>query len=198
MNTVNSKQLLDNLVGITTRNLEIVRKKLVHLGDNQLKWTPKSENWSINEVLAHLNKYASYYHGVFKERIDLTKFKEPKENFTSSPLGRSAWKSMKLGNANNIKRKFRAPKSFNPRIDKEIMTGNEINLFIASQEELLNIINDSRNVNLRRVKVPISISHIIKFRLGDALQFVIYHNERHLQQVLNILGSSHFPKKQHE
>lgn len=195
MNTVHTKHLLDNLERITTRNLDFVRKKLVHLGDNQLKWTIKSEDWCINEVLAHLNKYTSYYHGVFKERIELTKFKEPKEYFTSSPLGKSAWKSMKLGNANNIKRKFRAPKSFNPRIEKKIMTGNEINLFIESQEELLKIINDSRNVNLRRVKVPISISRIIKFRLGDALQFVIYHNERHLQQVLNILGSSHFPKK---
>jgi hypothetical protein len=48
---------------------------------------------------------------------------------------------------------------------------------------------------LRRVKIPISISKIIRLRLGDALLFVTYHNERHFQQIANLMAMRDFPKK---
>ena len=52
----------------------------------------------------------------------------------------------------------------------------------------------SEKVNIRKVKIPISISKIIRLRLGDALLFVVYHNERHVQQALNVLNNPNFPK----
>jgi hypothetical protein len=39
----------------------------------------------------------------------------------------------------------------------------------------------------------ISISKIIRLRLGDALLFVVYHNERHVQQAKNLLKHPKFP-----
>jgi hypothetical protein len=112
----------------------------------------------------------------------------------SSPLGKSAWKSMKLGNANNVKRKMKSPKNFNPSFDINLMNGQDIAGFEKDQMELLNILTHAEEVNLRKVKVPISISKIIRLRLGDALMFVIYHNERHMQQALNIIEHKSFPK----
>jgi hypothetical protein len=50
-------------------------------------------------------------------------------------------------------------------------------------------------VNLRKVKIPISISKIVRLKLGDALLFVVYHNERHMYQALSILSHAKFPKK---
>ena len=102
---------------------------------------------------------------------------------------------MKLGNAKNIKRKFKSARSYNPAIDKSLIKGEDVANFELAQKELLEIFETAKNVNLRKVKVPVSISKIIRFRLGDALLFVTYHNERHLQQALNVVNHPLFPRK---
>ena len=190
-----TKQLIEDIRAITLKNLEIIRETLVSLNENQKSWKQNESSWSINEIFAHLNEYAKFYHDAFKLRIENTRFTEPKITFISSPLGRSAWQSMKLGNARNIKRKFNSPKAYNPTVDVSLLNGNELSDFEKGQVELLEIIEKAEKVNLRKVKIPLSISKIIPFRLGDALMYVIYHNERHMQQALNVLANPNFPKK---
>lgn len=195
MKVFKTDELIGELVEITQANHDFIKKKCFHLSQEQLDWRPNVTVWSISEVLAHLNEYAKFYHASFKDRLEKTKFKGFKEQFVSSPLGRSAWRSMKLGRANNIKRKFKSPKNYNPTFQKELIKGDEVATFLLGQLELTEIIRNAREVNLRKVKSPISISRIIRLRLGDAMLFVIYHNERHIQQIKNLLAHPKFPKK---
>lgn len=102
---------------------------------------------------------------------------------------------MQLGRASNVKRKFKAPKGHNPSIEARLVSGTDVQDFLASQQELLEIVEKSATVNVRKVKVPISISKIVRLRLGDALLFITYHNERHLQQMLNLKTHKNFPPK---
>ena len=190
-----TKQLIEDVRLITMNNLELIRKKISFLNEDQKSWKINQSSWNINEIFAHMNDYAKFYHSTFIERIEKTRFREPNSIFMSSPLGRSAWKSMKLGNAKNVKRKFKSPKANNPSLDISLLTGNEVSDFEKGQIELLSIIEKATTVNLRKVKVPISISKLIRFRLGDALMFVVFHNERHIQQVLNVMEHPKFPKK---
>src|SRR5690554_7483153 len=90
-----SDDLLKNLKNITEANIALVNKKCLHLGQNQIQWKPSNDSWNIQEVLSHLNSYSSYYHHLFIEKVQNTKYHNPKENFVPSPLGSSAWKSMK-------------------------------------------------------------------------------------------------------
>lgn len=189
-----TRELIDEIRAITNQNLEVVNSKVIQLNENQKSWKINDSTWSINEIFAHINEYSKFYHSTFLERISKTRFRDPSPIFISSPLGRSAWQSMKLGNAKNVKRKFKSLKMNNPSIDITLLTGNEIADFEKSQNELLQIIEKAETVNLRKVKVPISIAKIIRFRLGDALLFVTYHNERHIQQVLNVMHHPKFPK----
>lgn len=190
-----SDDLLKNLKNITEANIALVNKKCLHLGQNQIQWRPSNDSWNIQEVLSHLNSYSSYYHHLFIEKVQNTKYHNPKENFVPSPLGSSAWKSMKLGRLNNIKRKFRAPRNLNPSVSPDILDHECVNNFVENQNQLLNILEEAKKVNLKKAKIPISISKVVRLRLGDALMFVIYHNERHIQQVKNILSHPNFPKK---
>jgi len=190
-----TSDLIQIVSNITEENRNNVQKYVSKLSAEQLGWRPNTGVWSISEVLAHLNEYSNYYHPTITRKIENTRFTSTKEGFMSSPLGRSAWKSMKLGNAKNVKRKFKAPKGYNPSIDTDLVTGNELNRFLESQEELLEIFEKAQTVNLRRVKVPISISKIVRLRLGDALLFVVYHNQRHVQQIINLAKHKNFPKK---
>ena len=189
-----SIELLTEVDSITRKNIDFIQKNLTKLSENQIKWKPNSSSWSLVEIFAHLNEYARFYHAAFAYKIEITKFREPKSQFISSPLGKSAWKSMKLGNLNNIKRKFNAHRNFNPSVQTELVTGKDIEIFKEKQSELLELIEKAKNVNIQRVKVPIAISKLIRLRLGDALLFVVYHNERHMQQALNIIEHRAFPK----
>ncbi len=63
-----------------------------------------------------------------------------------------------------------------------------IDRFIKQQERMKLILTQSRSADLTKVKVPISISSMIRLRLGDTLRFVAYHNERHMAQAQRSLG----------
>lgn len=188
-------ELFEELSGITQSGISFVQKKVSRLSEGQLNWKPNSSTWSLNDILAHLNSYALYYHPTFMNKIEKTKFKTAREKFISSPLGRSAWKSMKLGRAKNVKRKFKSPKPYNPAFSPELLEGNQVETFLKEQNNFLSILDRAQEVNLKKVKVPISISKIIRLRLGDALMFVAYHNERHIQQATNLMEHRGFPKK---
>lgn len=190
-----SQELLNITKTITDTSITHVNAKVINLSENQLNWRPNPGVWSLNEIMAHLNSYANYYYEAFDVKIEKTKFRNSKEEFTSSPLGRSAWKSMKLGNAQNIKRKFKAPKNHNPSFDNSLVHADEAQRFLNAQTRLLLVIEKAAQVNLKKVKVPISISKMVRLRLGDALLFVSYHVERHLQQMINLQKNPNFPKK---
>lgn len=187
--------ILNELLRITEENVQVVEKITKKISEKQLSWRPNPGIWSVGEILAHLNSYSNYYHPVFLSKIESTRFNQPQETFVSSPLGRSAWKSMKLGKKKNVKRKFNAPKNYNPSVHPELVKGNEVETFLASQIELKTILEKAKDVNLRKVKIPISISKIVRLRLGDALKFVIYHNERHIEQLRTLHSHVNFPKK---
>lgn len=187
--------VLNEVATITERNIQLLKDKFGGMSEQQLRWKPNDATWNLSEIFAHLNEYARFYHEAFLNRIEKTRFRQPREQFVSSPLGRSAWMSMKLGNARNIKRRFNAPKAYNPSVNPSLVTGHDRETLLESQHELIHILERCMEVNLRKVKVPISISKIIRLRLGDALLFVAYHNERHFQQAINLTKLSGFPKK---
>lgn len=89
--------LINEVATITEKNIQLLNAKFSKLSEAQLNWKPSEEVWSIAEVFAHLNEYAVFYHNALLTRIKLTKFRTPQLEFTSSPLGRSSWVSIKLG-----------------------------------------------------------------------------------------------------
>lgn len=187
--------VFNEVATITEKNIHHLKSKFSKYSESQMNWKPNPTTWSLTEIFAHLNAYATFYHRVLNERIDNTRFRVPRINYTSSPLGKSAWMSMKLGNARNVKRKFNAPNEYNPTATPALITGNEIEALLAGQNQFLNIIEKSVAVSLKKVKVPLSMSKLVRLRLGDALLFVAYHNDRHLEQALNLTKNSQFPKK---
>lgn len=58
--------------------------------------------------------------------------------------------------------------------------------FISQQEELLNLLDKSRQIDLNKTKTAISISKWIKLKIGDTFRVVVYHNERHIVQANKI------------
>ncbi len=194
MNGIDSNILLQELEQITEANLSFIEQEVKTLSAEQLQWKQHADSWNVVQVLAHLNAYSGYYQKTIREKISKTRFKQPAEYFVSSPLGRSAWKSVKLGNLKNIKRKLKSPRAYNPLLSPQLLLGSQIEDFIQFQIDLKELLQAAAKVNLRRVRIPISLSKFIKLRLGDALMFHIYHNERHIEQIRRILQNPRFPR----
>jgi hypothetical protein len=189
------EQLIIEVEKITQANLDFVERKLKYFSSEQIQWKSNEKTWSIEEVLAHMNSFAAFYHPVFEDKIETTRYDTPTVNFLSSPLGRASWRSMKLGNARNVKRAFKSTFDYNPSLNKKLITKLDREIFIKEQFRLLDIFESSKAINIRKVKVPVSISKIIKFRMGDAFLFLTYHNERHIEQIKKITLDKNFPKK---
>ena len=71
-------------------------------------------------------------------------------------------------------------KSMNPINSK--LTNQTLDKFIDQQHQIIELLDLSKSVNLDKTKTAISISKLIKLKLGDTFRVLIYHNERHIKQ----------------
>jgi hypothetical protein len=187
-------ELLKKLSDMTVQLSEDVKKNFSHLSPEQLFWRPNDRTWSVAQCLAHLNAYYSFYVPVFRERIKNTRFRTPGEYFVSSPLGTGSVLAVKLGKVKNVKRRLKAAKDYNPLVNKTLPIENAVQDFLQYQEDMMQVLKDAQYINIRKAKCSLAITPLVKLRLGDAFQFLVYHNERHVEQAKNVLKAAGFPK----
>jgi hypothetical protein len=173
---------------------ETVNTEFAHLRKDQLDWQPNEKSWSISQCLAHLNAYYRYYIPVFRGKISNTRFKDPQDFFSSSPLGIAVSSSVMLGKVKNVKRKLKSTKEYNPLINTTLSLDNVIQEYAVHVQEFKAVLKESAVINLRKTKCPLSLRPVVKLNMGDAFIFTAYHNERHIEQMKRILAMPKFPK----
>jgi len=67
------------------------------------------------------------------------------------------------------------------------VSDNALEEFLAWQERLIVAISNLENTNLNKRKIPVEFFKLIKMKVGDALEFVIVHQQRHLNQIEKIV-----------
>ncbi len=142
-----------------------------------LTWKENKTSWSILECLEHLNLYGDFYLPEMESRIKNSTTNAEIE-FKSGILGNYFAKSMLPKDKLNRMKTFKDKNPLNDTLDKTV-----IDKCINQQIKLLDLLNQSRNVSLNKVKIQTSISNLIKLKLGDTFQFLINHNIRHLNQI---------------
>ncbi len=177
------EKLLKALLETTLENLKAVE----HFKSEPmeiLNWRQDSESWSILECIEHLNKYGGFYIPEIKNKIETSKY-------VSSELFRSNWLGRyfsKMVSYNENSSKMKTFKSMNPLNSK--LTIQTLEKFKSQQYQIIELLNKSKNVDLDKTKTAISISKLIKLRLGDSLRVLVYHNERHVKQAEKVLGKA--------
>lgn len=194
MQTFDTQNLLAQLKQINAFCLRFVEERVTGLSDKQLKWKPSVKSWSILEVFAHLNASSRYYQNIIHKKILENPDSEPAALFVSSPLGIATWRLVKLGKMRNIKRRVKSARVFNPEYFGLEIQRAEMNEFLDYLNGLTGILNDAEKVNLRKIKLPMALSKFVYLRLGDALMFHIYHNDRHMEQINTLMNHKKFPK----
>ncbi|REC60838.1 DinB family protein [Chryseobacterium pennae] len=172
--------LLEELKNKTGEHLHYARTLLLK-PENELNFRISADSWSVLECLEHLNRYGNFYIPEISQRISSSKTNS-KADLKPGILGDYFAKSMLPKEKLNKMKTF---KTMNP-IHHQLNTA-VVNEFIKQQEQLLDLLEKARSVDLGKTKTSISISKLITLKLGDTFRFVIYHNARHIVQAENVL-----------
>lgn len=145
--------------------------------DMQLNWKESKHSWSILECLEHLNLYGDFYIPEIERVISNSKSKS-ELIFKSGIIGNYFAESMLPKEKLNKMKTFKDKNPLNSFLDR-----NTIDRFINQQIQILALLDKARTISLNKEKTSISITALIKLRLGDTFRFVINHNIRHLKQI---------------
>lgn len=176
--------LIDDLIARTNQVIE-ESAKFSQLSDADLNLRRSPTSWSILECLEHLNLYGDFYLPEIENRLAAAMPKNGNVEFKSGWLGNYFALSM-LPGENGKLNKMKTFKKMNP-IHQQLHR-SVLDRFRTQQNKLNELLLKAKSVDVERVRTSISISTLIKLRLGDTLRVVVYHNQRHLAQALRNLA----------
>ena len=166
--------------------LEVVRTKFATLPMDALIRRNSPESWNILECFAHLNAYSDYYLSHIERCIHKAKARRwnPAPEFESTWFGRY---SVNYVDPKHPKlRKRKTSKRFN-FLNKPV-ADDEVKRFIINTERLLRYLQMAHSVDLNKPSVPVAQFKLLKLNLGDLLNFLVLHTERHVGQAINTQG----------
>jgi len=148
------------------------------LPESTLNWKERGEKWSILECLEHLNRYSSHYHSELRKAIAVAIPSDNKQEARSTWMGKKFIAMMHPDNT----RKQKTLARMNPI--HGTLKRDVIKKFLRNQEDLLDIINDASNVDLNKGSVRVEFLKLLRMNIGDTLQFLVVHEQRHIKQAL--------------
>lgn len=172
--------LLNELREMTFKHLEFVGL-LKSKPESSLLFRPAADSWHVLECIEHLVRYANFYIPEMQARIS-------KNTDGDQPVFQSGFLGEKFAKMMLPKPGMKKMKTFKNMDPKGCLPdASVLNTMDQQLNELLNILDECSNKNLNKIKTSISISKLIKLRLGDTLRVLVYHNDRHIIQAQQIL-----------
>lgn len=165
--------------------LETVDREFAQLSDEQLRWKPAPDRWSIIECLQHLNLAERFYIRNIQHKVD--KLGLVQTNPTDQLL-ESDWvgKAMLYAVDPQVKIKIPAPGMTRPRPAADLNPADVMNQFVELQTLLHSLLNKAVYLDWNRDKVMSLFGNWLKIRLGDAFRMLLAHTERHMKQALRV------------
>lgn len=138
---------------------------------------PGFHQWSGAQVLEHLNFYNRAYLPVIESRM--IKPAAGQADFKSGWLGNYFTKVMMPGTDGKVANKMSAPKNARP---VDVLDAEKVLAEFISGEQKLLLLLEKATVSDLDVRVPTSISKLIRLKAGDTFRFLVAHQQRHLAQ----------------
>lgn len=153
------------------------------LSEEQLNFKKSPESWSILECLEHLNLYGDFYLPEIERQILAAPKKADALVFKSGWLGNYFANSMlpKSGKLNKMK----TFKKMDPANSDLPLT--TIDRFLKQQDQLKSLLALAQETDLTKTTTGITLTSLLRFRLGDTFRFFINHIERHVKQAERVL-----------
>lgn len=176
-----------------TENARIISREIdfycTELSEEQLNWKSHKTKWNIAQCLHHLIKTNQSFIPIFHS-CDKFNYNLPFNWVPKIPkiLGDKLLFEMAPGG----KPMFSPPK-WKPgkgRYKKTI-----ISEFTHQQRELINAVESIGHINFKTQIIASPTFSLIHYSLNDSLQMLIFHEQRHLEQIKRIIRDVRFPEK---
>ena len=190
MSKINSSELLQQAKSDTNQIIEIVKNEFQILEEEQLTWKSAPDKWNVLQCLEHLNLTSQYYIPQMQAAIRqaIAAGQSPTTNFKRGFIGNKMTTGMKPKMDGTIPNRTRTFKNYNPNnLRSSQNTQVVFEAFLKHHQDFLDLIEEASKVNLNKVKVKSLLGSILKFKLGDAIEFLIAHEKRHIVQAQNVL-----------
>lgn len=178
---ISNEALIQELLEITQKSTRSI-KKIRTLPITRLKYKDNQETWSVLECIEHLNLYSDFYLPVIEQAILSNEPSKFPGVFRSGIIGNYFVNLIRV--KSGAIKKMSAQKEMNPlNCDLTITT---IDRFLKQQQHLESLLMQAKSIDLVKAETPVSITRLLKLRLGDTLRFLVYHIERHVLQAERI------------
>ncbi|GEM_PF-281692 len=178
---MSQSELLDRLESDLNDLLKQVRTNFADQTREALLRHPAPGQWNGQECFAHLNAQFDYY----LPRIELALHKAKARRWMPAHERQSNWLGRRAIHAANpayLAEKHRhSPKAINPSKLLKVRE-NEVKVFLINIELMLRLLRQAREVDTNKPLIKPMRWHVSSFLLGDLLEYLVLHAQRHLQQ----------------
>lgn len=178
-----SEELLNELQE-DVRKIKAAAEHINTADSRKLIYQTHPEKWSVVQVLEHMNAYGRYYIPAIDRAIAI-KSAEPSVWFTPGTFGNYFVKSMKPTNVYEIKNKMKTMKAYS--FPNSLNVEQVVQEFLSQQDRLIQLMELAKSRDLNAIRIPITVSKLIKLKLGDVFRFLVAHEQRHMIQARNTL-----------
>ncbi|MGX5818374.1 DinB family protein [Chitinophaga lutea] len=162
----------------------VLHKQLLPQPHAALLQQPAPGSWSAIQCLDHLNGYGQFYIPRLRAALEkgAAQGVAAKPTFKSSWLGNYFTNLMVPKEDGSLRMKMQAPKGYRPvqQPDAE----KTLQEFGRQQDQFLHLLQQASSTDIARVKVPTTLSSLLKLSAGDTFRFLIAHEQRHVLQAL--------------
>jgi uncharacterized damage-inducible protein DinB len=151
---------------------------------NKVVYSPEKGMWSVVQVLEHLNAYNRHYLPLIEKELAVVTH-DTNAWFAAGYWGEKFTKMMKPQNVFEIKNKMKTSKKMS--FPNSLNVDTVLKEFLAGQDKLLQLLEMAKGKDLAKIHIPITVTKLIKLRLGDTFRFLIAHEQRHIIQARNTL-----------
>ncbi|MEM7263899.1 MAG: DinB family protein [Planctomycetota bacterium] len=168
---------------------ERIHDEFLPLSDAQASWKPRPESWSIGECFDHLRVTGEQYYPRIDGAIERAKTGDASRPYKPRFLGRLFVKFAGPDGSRGVK----APKAFAPTSSEG--GAHAVQAFLEQQSTLLDLIERAGECDLNGGRFGSPVTRLLRFSLGEALELMVRHEQRHLNQALRVKGEPAFPRE---
>ena len=161
---------------------EKVKAEFGEFDSDKLNWKPSAEKWSIAEVLEHLVLVNQSYEVVLADASNGSSNPgwTAKVPFIVKMFGNMIYKSVEPTRAKKIKT-FAVWEPSSSNVDENILTR-----FLNHQSILKELISKNNKLLEDDIVIPSPANRYVVYKLRKAIEIVVSHEERHLNQALEV------------
>lgn len=164
---------------------KVVSEEFASIPDEVLNKKPGSEKWSVSENFQHIMKVNNSYFPLF-EKLKKGNFQAPfiaKIPFFSKLFGNMIFQSVSDGGKKKVK-------TFPAWQPEPVFYDNTISDFLQHQILLAEKIKEMEPFTAKKVIIHSPVNKLIVYSLDQAIDIIIAHEWRHLDQAKQVLENS--------